>query len=239
MTVLRVGATVPGPLARALRRVGARLPTARGVVVAAGADDPRLAAALPPGPRVVVPAFGGRAAPPWAAALLGTAAALVLLDPSEAALLPPGIDRPVVRAALPRPAPATPGRGLDPGGHEAMAALWRAEVGPLPTGGAAVAWVGGRGAAPLAAAAEAWAAGRAVVALPGTPRHDMLVRGGALLARTSLEALEATRLLTAARPLAAALAGRGARALQGLDPLDEVVRMFAEALVLAGGADGR
>ena len=231
---------MPGPLARALGRVGARLPAVPGVVVAAGADDPRLAADLPSGPRVVVPAIARRRPPPWAGALLGSAAAIVALDPSDTAAMGRRAACPVVRAGVPRPEPADRGAGVDPGGHDGMAAVWRAEVGPLPEGGPGVAWVGGAGAAPVAAAAEAWAAGRAVVALPGTPRHDILRDGGALFARTSLEALEATRLLTAARPLTEALAARGKRALQALETLDEVVRRFAEAIVLAtGGHDER
>jgi hypothetical protein len=226
-------------LARALERIGARLPPGSDVVVAAGADDPGLASALPPGPRVIVPALSRRPEP-WTAALLGTAAAIVVLDPSEATVVGANPACPIVLAGIPRPAPASRERGLDPGGHAAMESVWRAEVGPLPEDGPGVAWIGGRGAAPVAAAAEAWAARRAVVALPGTPRHDMLRRGGALFARTSLEALEATRLLTAARPLTEALAARGARALQALDTVDEVAEMFAEALVLAsGGGDGR
>jgi hypothetical protein len=227
-------------LARALERIGARLPPGSDVVVAAGADDPGLASALPPGPRVIVPALSRRPEPPWTAPLLGTAAAIVVLDPSEATVVGANPACPIVRAGIPRPASASRERGVDPGGHAAMESVWRAEVGPLPEDGPGVAWIGGRGAAPVAAAAEAWSAGRAVVALPGTPRHDMLRRGGALFARTSLEALEATRLLTAARPLTEALAARGARALQALDTVDEVAEMFAEAMVLAsGGGDGR
>ena len=82
----------------------------------------------------------------------------------------------------------------------------------------------------------AWAAGRAVVALPGTARHGMLREGGALAARTSLEAIEATRLLGSTRPLAQALADRGRRRVARLDELDLVADRVAEAVVLAGGA---
>jgi hypothetical protein len=231
---------VPAPLARALVRLERHVPDA-GVVVVAGLDDPRLLSALPPGPRVIVPALTRRAAPPWTAPLLASAAAIVLLDRSEAAGLPAAVTAPVVVTGVPRPEPPPrPGRGLDDGGHAALAALWRSEVGPPPADGPGVAWVGGVGGTPVAAAAEAWAAGRAVVALPGTACHDMLARGGALFARTSLEALEATRLLAAARPLAEALAARGRRELQGLETLDGVAARFAEAVVLAtGGDDGR
>ena len=234
MTAFHVGTTVPPSLARPLARIAGRLPIADGVVVVAGIDDPRLPARLPEGPRVVVPAFSTRARPPWAESLLRSADVLVALDASEAAALRGDIVCPVVVAGLPRPDAAPgPSRGLDPGGHDAMASLWREEVGAMPSGGPAVAWVGGPCAAALAAAAEAWAGGRAVVALPHPPRHDMLSRGGALAAHTSLEAIEATMLLCRARPLTQALAARGRRTLSTMKALDEVVAGFAEAVALA------
>jgi hypothetical protein len=92
------------------------------------------------------------------------------------------------------------------------------------------------GPAALAEAAEAWARGDAVVALPGAPRHAMLRAGGALAARSSLEAIEATRLLLGARPLVHELARRGRLQLLELDPVEAVVDRFAEAIALAEGA---
>lgn len=236
MTALRIGATAPAAVGRAVERIAAGLPTT-GVVVAVGVDDPRLVAHLPPGPRVVVPALAHRRPGPVADALLATADVVVVLDPTEGAGLGRRISCPVVVAGLPRPAAAGAARGLDPGGHSSLAAVWRAEHGELPADGPGVAWVGGAGAAPLAEAAEAWAAGRAVIALPGTSRHEMLSRGGALFAHTSLEVLEATRFLVSARPLAVTLAARGRSALERMAALDEVTRRFAEALILATEGD--
>lgn len=232
MTALHLGTTAPPAIARALERVAAGLPPT-GAVLAAGADDPRLTASLPPGPRVVVPALARRRPSPVAAALLGSADAVVLLDQAEAASVQAHSACPVVVAGVPRPEAAAAGHGLATGGHDALAEVWQSEYGALPDDGPGVAWVGGAGAAPLAAAGEAWAAGRAVVTLPGTPRHEILARGGALVARTSLEALEATKFLLAARPLAEALAQRGRRALALMPTLGEVVHIFTEALLLA------
>jgi hypothetical protein len=63
----------------------------------------------------------------------------------------------------------------------------------------------------------------------------MLRRGGALAAHTSLEVVEATRLLLAARPLARALADRGRHELTTWDDLETVADRAMEAVVLAGG----
>jgi hypothetical protein len=213
-----------------LRRVAD--PSLEGVVVAVGADDPGLARRLPPGPRVVVPALRGRSPSPFAHALLATAAATVAIDPGELPGLAGAVRGPLVMTGIPRPEPGPPAEGVDPGDTGArLTHLWTAEVGPLPAEGAAVCWVAGPAA--LAGAVDAWARGAAVVALPGAAAHAMMRRGGALMSRTSLEALEATRLLHATRPLARALARRGRHEAMRLDPIEVVSGRFAEALVLA------
>lgn len=225
----------------ALRRVAAlaeqRLAgVAPGVVVAVGADDPALMGRLPAGPRVVVPAPVTRRPTPWARALMATAAATVLIDPCEAVAVAPAVRGPVIVAGVPSPPGALGAGGLTVGsGAERLLALWTGEAGEVPRDDApGVTWVAGPAA--LAEAAEAWARGDAVVTLPAAPRHDMLRRGGALAARSSLEAIEATRLLLGARPLAHELARRGRRQLAALNPVDEVIARFAEALVLAESA---
>lgn len=213
-----------------LRRVAG--PSLDEVVVAVGADDPGLARRLPPGPRVVVPVLRGRSPSPFAHALLSTAAATVAIDPGELPGLAGAVRGPLVVAGIPRPEPGPAAAGIDPGeAGEALARLWRSEVGPLPSGGAPVCWVAGPTA--LCGAVDAWARGAAVVALPGSAAHAMMRRGGALMSRTSLEALEATRLLHTTRPLARALARRGRREAMRLEPIEVVSGRFAEALVLA------
>jgi hypothetical protein len=222
----------------ALREIAERVETTLGgsvpgIVVAVGADDPGLAARLPEGPRVVVPALRSRAVRPWARSLLRSAAATVLFDPSEARGLVRHIRSPVVVAGVPRPeagATAAAGVSVGPAG-ERVAAIWRSELGPVPVDGVPVAWLGG--AAPLAEAAAAWARGSAAVCLPGTPRHDMLRDGGALATRSSLEVIEATRYLRAAAPLAHELSRRGRRQLARLDTIDGVAERVAEALLIA------
>ncbi len=240
MTAVVYGEGVPGPVRRVIGRVVDDL---RGgldrflddVVVAVGADDPGLARRLPPGPRVVVPALRGHAPSPFAAALLATAAVAVAVDPGEAPGLAGVVRGPLVVTGVPRPEDQPPARGVDPGDLGGrLAELWEAEIGPLPADGPAVSWVGGPAA--LAGAVEAWARGAAVVALPGAPARGMMRRGGAMLSRTSLEALEATRLLHTTRPLARALARRGRREAMLLEPIEVVSGRFAEALVLAAGA---
>ncbi|MGD9572522.1 MAG: hypothetical protein AB7V62_11585 [Thermoleophilia bacterium] len=232
-----LGDAVPAEIRRVVALAEERLDgAAPDVVVAVGADDPSLAGALPAGPRVVVPALASRRPGPWARALLATADVTVLVDPCEAPGLLPLLDGPVVVTGVPAP-PETPAGGppLDTGrGSGALRALWEAEgVAPPPGGGAGVSWVAGPAA--LAGAAAAWAAGNAVVTLPGAPRHDMLRRGGALRARSSLEVVEATRFLLESRPLAHELARRGRRQMAFLDPVDDVVARFGEALLLAQG----
>lgn len=233
------GARVAPALRRAVARVTERL-EAHGVstgadatVVAIGLDDPRLAARLPEGPRVVVPALGGPTLPPWGRALLSTADVVVVLDEVEIPPLAAEISAPVVVCGLPRSPVLASRSGLDPGeAPRALLELWRHEPGHgcCEPG---IAWVAGGGAAGLAAAAEAWASGRAVVALRRVPPHAMLRRGGALRARTSLEALEATRFLCTVQPLRHALLDRGRRVVSRLDALDVVAERFAEAIVLA------
>ena len=203
--------------------------------MAVGADDPGLARRLPPGRRVVVPVLRGRTPSPFARALLATAAVTVVLDPGELAGLAGAVSGPVVATGIPRPEALPAAAGLDVGDVGAhLAGLWAAEVGAVPSGGPAVCWVSGPAA--VAAAVDAWARGAAVVALPGTRPHAMMRRGGALMSRTSLEALEATRLLHTTRPLARALARRGGREAMRLEPRDVVSGRFAEALVLAAEA---
>jgi hypothetical protein len=227
------GADVPAHLRRVAEAAEARLSAAApGVAVAVGADDPTVAARLPPGPRVVVPALAGRRPTPVARALLAGAAATVLIDPGEAAALRGAVGEPVVMAGVPAPEERPPKAGLTPGARgERLLERWRAIDGGPPAGGPGVTWVSGP--ASLAEAAEGWARGDAVVLLPGAPRHAMLRTGGALVARSSLEAIEATRLLLAARPLAHELARRGRGQLARLDPMEVVIARFAEALALA------
>jgi hypothetical protein len=202
------------------------------VVVAVGCDDPGLAGRLPAGPRVIVPASACRRPPPWARALLATADATVLIDPCEVVALGPVLNGPVVLSGVPAPPRSSGPGGLHTGpGGARLLELWRSEVGEPPRGGPGVAWA--TGPATLAEAGEAWARGAAVVVLPGAPRHVMLRRGGALVARSSLEAIEATRFLLGARPLARELARRGRHQLTLFEPLDLVVTRFAEALALA------
>jgi hypothetical protein len=62
----------------------------------------------------------------------------------------------------------------------------------------------------------------------------LLRDGGALHARTALEAVEATRYLCENRPLARALARRGRRVASALDDIDVVAGRLAEAIVMAG-----
>ena len=238
MTAVVYGDGVPGPVRRVVGRIVEEL---RGgvdafleeVVVAVGADDPGLARRLPPGARVVVPALRGHAPSPFAVALLATAAATVVVDPGEVPGLAGAVCGPLVVTGVPRPEYAAPARGVDPGdGGGRLAALWEAEFGgPLPADGPAVCWVSGPGA--LAGAVEAWGRGAAIVALPGARAHAMMFRGGAMMSRTSLEALEATRLVHATRPLQGALARRGRREAMLLEPIHVVAGRFAEALVLA------
>ena len=237
MTAVVYGEGLPGPVRRMLGRIVDDL--RRGVdmfpedvVVAVGADDPGLARRLPPGPRVVVPALRGHAPSPFAAALLATAAATVAIDPGEVPGLVRAVHGPLVVTGVPRLEDAPAARGVDPGDLGGrMAELWEAEIGPLPADGPAVCWVGGPAA--LAGAVEAWARGAAVIALPGAHAHAIMRRGGAMLSRTSLEVLEATRLLHATRPLQRALARRGRREAMLLEPIHAVSGRFAEALVLA------
>lgn len=241
MTGFRYGAAVSPAAGAVVTRLEGRL-RALGVldaggevVIAVGADDPRLAARCGEGPRVVVPALAGRRAPAWSSALLRSARALVLFDAQELTGLPAPPTAPVVLAGLPRPAERDRGAGLDArAAPESLIELWRSEVGGLPDDGPGVAWVGGGVLPALAAAAEAWAERRAVVALPGTRDHEVLRAGGALTARTSLEAVEAARYLCENRPLARALADRGRRRLSRFDALDVVAGRFAEAILLAG-----
>ena len=238
MTAVVYGEGAPGPLCRIVARMVDEL---RGgvdafledVVVVVGADDPGLARRLPPGPRVVVPALRGHAPSPFATALLATAAATVAVAPGEVAALASAVRGPLVVTDVPRPEDAPSAQGVDPGDVGGrLAELWENELGgPLPGDGPAVCWVGGPAA--LAGAAEAWGRGAAVVALPGAHAHAMMRRGGAMLSRTSLEALEATRLVHATRPLQRALARRGRREAVLLEPIHVVAGRFAEALLLA------
>ncbi len=98
-----------------------------------------------------------------------------------------------------------------------------------------VTWVWGVGITPLLDALGAWADGHVVVALPGTASHHVLARGGALMARTVLEAVEATAFVQANPAIANALAVRGARVAAAQPSFDEVCARAAEAVVLAAG----
>jgi hypothetical protein len=199
-----------------------------------GADDPLLPAGGEP-PAAMLPACGPGRPALWARARVQTAAAVCLLDASEVPDLRAELrGRPVLACGLPRPALGSGTAGLDDGGADASTlAVWEAEVGDVPETGPGVAWVRGRGAVPLAGAAEAWASGRAVVTLPGTPDHWLLRRGGALRARTSLEAVEATRLIRSAPPLCHALVRRGRAALAVLPSPEESAARALEALEVA------
>ncbi len=110
---------------------------------------------------------------------------------------------------------------------------FRAEALHDQTARPGIAWIRGTGAAALIAAAEAWARGRAVIALPGTVDDPLLRRGGALMAQSALEVVEATRLLSGTEPLALSLAHRGRRALAGLPTPEEVAVRLRDAARLA------
>jgi len=199
-----------------------------------GADDPMLPADDDV-PAAILPACGPGRPALWARARVQTAAAVCLLDAAEVPDLRAELrGRPVLACGLPRPPLGNGAEGLDPGGaDESTLAVWEAEAGEIPAAGPGVAWVRGRGAVPLAAAADAWAGGRAVVTLPGTPDHWLLRRGGALRARTSLEAVEATRLLRGTAPLCHALVRRGRAALAVLPSPEEAAARALEALEAA------
>jgi hypothetical protein len=234
---VRVGSAMPAALGRMVDRVigvGALIDALPGTL-AAGADDPMLPGAGAERPLVVVPACGPRPPTPWARALVAAADVVVLLDAVEANDLGDSLgDRPVLAAGLAAPAEAADAEGLDQGESppSELAAAWRAGRDP-GRGGPGVAWVGGRGATALAEALEAWAAGRAVVALPGTPHHDLLRRGRVLRADTILEALEATRFLRANPPLARSLGTRGRETARALPSAADVAMALAEGAELA------
>lgn len=202
-----------------------------------GATDPFIAANRPASALVVVPLLGPRRSSPAAQALVARADAVVLVDPvelwdAEAAVL----EKEVLICGIPRPEEASDGAGIDMGdapGYVVQA--WQSDEGARLSDGPGVAWVWGRGAEPLVAAVNAWASGRAVVALPGTQPHGMLHRGGVLFAGSTLEVVEATRLLRTVSPLAHALARKGAKELDRLPSLDRTAEVVAEAVVLAGG----
>jgi hypothetical protein len=233
---------MPGALGRMVERVtgpGALLDALPGTL-AAGADDPMLPGADAERPLLVLPACGPRTPTPWGRALVTAADVVVLLDAVEATDLGDAVgDRPVLVAGLPAPPESADGQGLDPGESPPpeLVAAWRADA-ELGCGGPGVAWVGGRGATALAEALEAWAAGRAVVALPGTPRHDLLRRGRALCADTMLEVLEATRFLRANPPLARALGARGRETARSLPSVADVAAALAEGAELARQSAG-
>ena len=226
----------PGPLTRALTRLVGLLPqpSPPGTLVC-GLADPML-----PGPRsagglAVLAATGPGSAPPWTAALLDAATVVVVLTDADLATLgAAGTGASIV--GLPSPPPGHPQPGLTvAGARPAALDLWEQVAGPVPLDGPGVAWVGGSGSAALAAAAEAWAHGRAVVALPGAIDHPFLRAGGALRARTSLEAVEVTRLLRRAAPLAGTLAARGRRALADLPAAEDVAARLAAVLAASVG----
>jgi hypothetical protein len=243
---VRYGTTLDPALRRAAERViglaaswGALDPAGPGEALLVGADDPNLAAGRDAGPLVLLPAVGPARPARWAAALVASADAVALLDPAEALALGAVLrDRSVLLVGLTPPAAGPEERGVQAMGAPASArAAWLAEEGAFPDDGPGVRWIWGRGAAPLAAAAEAWTAGRAVVALPGTIDHELLRRGGALRADTPLEALEATRYVRSAPPLAGALAARGRAALSLLPTPEESAVRLCEA-VEVGRAEG-
>jgi hypothetical protein len=233
---------MPGALRRMLGRVVGAEPLLGALpgTLAAGADDPFLPGPDAERPLVVVPACGPRPPTSWGLALVASADAVVLLDPVEAHDLRVALsDRPVLVAGLPALPERTDGEGLDRGDSASpeLVAAWDAQA-ERDGRGPGVAWVGGRGASALAEALEAWAAGRAVVALPGTPRHDLLHRGRALRAETILETVEATRFLRANPPLARALGTRGREVARSLLPAAEAARVLAEGAELARQTTG-
>lgn len=241
------GAALDPAMRRAAERViaiaggwGGLDPAGPGEALLVGADDPNLASGREPGPLLVMPAVGPARPTRWAAALVARADAVALLDPAEAMALGAALrDRAVLLVGL-----TPPPRGPDAPGLAAQGApvlvseAWRSEEGDVPADGPGVRWVWGRGAAPLAAAAEGWACGQAVVALPGTIDHELLRRGGALRAETPLEAVEATRYLRAAAPLAEALAARGRAALALLPTAERAAERLCEAVEVARAGAG-
>lgn len=233
---------VSGRLTPATGRMVARVVGALGPgidrldgTVAVGADDPMVPGSDVRRPLAVVPARGPDRQTPWGAALVATADAVILLDPSEAHAFPEALrDRPVVVAGLAAPGPLPDGAGLDAGdAPDEVVRAWRREAPPVSHPGAAVAWVWGRGIAPLTAALEAWAAGRAVVVLPRTDDHELLRRGRALRAHSVAEAVEATRFLLDNPPVAQALGARGRAVAGRLPSAGQVAVRVLEGLELA------
>ncbi len=232
-----VGRGLPPALQRMVERVAAGLEAsgAGEATVAIGVDDSLLPGADARRPLLVVPACGPGPPTPWGEALVRAADAVALLDVAEARELRPAlVDRPLMVAGLPAPAPRGPGSGVDAGeAPDDLRDAWDRHGRPPEPAGAGVAWISGRGLAPLAGALEAWAAGRAVVALPGVARHDLLRRGRVLHASSPLEVIESTRFLLAAPALARALGARGREVAEALPSAPKVGLQLLEGVELA------
>lgn len=233
---VRVGEGLAPSVGRMVARIVAELgpggdPAAG--TLAIGADDPMLPGADARRPLAVVPVAGPRPTP-WGRALVATADAVILLDPSEAHRLAGALDgRQVLVAGLARPDHAVLAGGLDAGGAPAELRRAAHDEGLAARQSAGVAWISGRGLGPVADALEAWSAGRAVVVLPGTDMHEVLRGGHVLRPRTGAEVLEATRFLFDNPPLARALAARGRDTAAGFPSPRRVALGLLEGMELA------
>lgn len=193
-----------------------------------GPVDP-LEVARAPGPVIGVPlGEDGEVTQP----AFARASAMAAFDTSD--LCFPSV-LPLVDVGMPEPAPAPSIGPIDPGpGTAALARALLEELDDdLPEGGPGVTWVRGTGVAPRARAAAAWRAGRAVVALPGTEGGPLFARAQCDTCPTSIAALELTRLLVVAPPLARVFASRGCAALESLPTAQAVSEGFLEAAELA------
>lgn len=195
------------------------------VIAVAGEPDPLILAGAT-GPLIAIPT--PRTSTRGASATLARADVLALLDRSD---LTAPADRPVLVIGLPAPPPATATGALD--APTGTAGLVRA-LGDEPSGasGHGVTWVSGRGSAAIARAVAAWRAGRAAVALPGVPALELLEQAGCPRCRGALEAVELTRLLLSAPPLARTLVAHGRAAAAGLPSAESVASGLLEAAEL-------
>ena len=234
---LLIGATVPVDLRAALEPVAARLgapdlaPVHPDVTALAGVPDP-LVLAEAPGPIVAIPVDDPGRAP--AAAVVAHADAIALLDPDD---IPAEAGRlPLVVVGLPAPPARGGGVALDHSGvPRAVVEALRVEAmrPELVAQAHGVTWLRGRGAAVLARAAGAWRSGRAAIGLPGVPDAERLRAAGCPRCTSTLQAVELTRLLLDAPPLARALAARGRVAADAMPSAEAVALALLEAAEVA------
>ena len=204
-------------------------------VLVLGAEGAELSQEMQTRGFVLVPAIGAQPPTPVARAAVRSATVLAVLDESELVQFPDRVDTvPICLTGLPAPPPAEPGFGLDAAAVDPkVRGLLLREVGHVLPDAPGIRWIGGIGSAPIADALEAWAQGRAIVALPGTPRHRVLVRGGVLFASSALHVIEATRFMLGTSALTRTLAARGGAVAASFPSLETVAGRLLEALLLA------